>query len=700
MSGATLRRMGAITFAALTLLLVLMTFLPWAVWLGFAEANQPLIWPHITVGAFADYGTAVASWLRWTAPIVALAVIVTATVGPRVDAVIDRWLEAVMRRPGSIYAWTSAVVLAVGCVLLARFLFSFNPHLVDSIAQLFQARIFAGGSLTAPAPENIEFFGASHLIYQGERWFSQYPPGHPALLAVGLILGAPWLVNPLFAAGTALLLYAATRRLLGEGSARLAILLYLVSPFALFMSASYMNHVTTGFFLTLALYAAVRAVEGDGWRGWPFVVGIALGLAATIRPLDSVAWAVVLGIWILFRRGWKPAFAAGLTCVLALIPLLTYNALVMGHPLRFGYTLLWGPGHGLGFHPDPWGEPFTPIKSFAITALDFQRLNIALFQWPFPSLVFVFAALAVAALDPAFRKRSALLVALLLAAPAAYFFYWHRDNYLGPRFMYASLIPAILLTVVGIRGLDRHLGRWKGLARITLLIGLVFGLTVNVPETAGGIAGRLPGMKLHPEVDVERAGIGEAVVFVKVGWGNRLISRLWAWGVPASETERTFRVVDGCRLQLALDEADSLVTLGRDSADVLVRLRGRLEEWRDMDLRVVYERWPDPTIRYDTTLALPDRCDRQVRQDRTGFTLYGTHIWRNDPWLRRGTIYARYFEPERNRRLMARYPERDYYLYAPLSPEPGARPVLQRLIDRSPVVTPSPDAARGAEGSE
>ena len=53
------------------------------------------------------------------------------------------------------------------------------------------------------------------------------------------------------------------RRILAEGSAKLAVALYVLSPFVLFLSASYMNHVTTGFFLALALYAALRAVEGD-----------------------------------------------------------------------------------------------------------------------------------------------------------------------------------------------------------------------------------------------------------------------------------------------------------------------------------------------------------------------------------------------------------------------------------------------------
>jgi hypothetical protein len=69
------------------------------------------------------------------------------------------------------------------------------------------------------------------------------------------------------------------------------------------------------------------------------------------------------------------------------------------------------------------------------------------------------------------------------------------------------------------------------------------------------------------------------------------------------------------------------------------------------------------------------------QQDRSGFTLYGTLVWHNDPWLRRGLVFARYLEPERNRRLMSRYPGRDMYLYAPIYSERGAPVVLLRLGD-------------------
>ncbi len=666
------RSWGAFCVAGLSMALFIITFLPWSTWLGFTAAEEAL-----------GYSRTVRGWLLWTVAILAVSAALTFVWRDGLERYLERWRAKALGAPDRGYVLVCAVAVLAAAALLSGLLFARNPHNVDSIAQLFQARILLGGSLTAPAPQFPEFFGATHLVIRGGRWFSQYPPGHPALLALGLLAGLPWLINPLFAAGTLALVFAAARRLLGAGGARLSAALYLVSPFALFMSASYMNHVTTGFFLALALYAAVRTVGGARARSWPVVTGVALAAAATIRPLEAAAWAAVLGLWILLRGGWRPAVVVGATCLVGLVPLLLYNGSTTGHPLRFGYSLLWGAGHGLGFHTDPWGEPFTPIVSFANTALDFQRLNVLLYLWPFPSLIFVLVALVAPVRADGSRGAVALLGALLFAAPLAYFFYWHRDNFLGPRFLFASLVPAVILTAAGILALDRRLGRWRGALWLALLGGTALGLTVNFPQSAGLFAGRMLERKLHPEVEVQRAGLRDALVFVKVGWGSRLIPRLWAWGISASQTERAYRAVDGCRLQSALDRADSLLLAGVDSASARAALTSQLQTWRDMDLTVVRDVLPDQSVRVDTSAALPEHCYREVRKDEAGFTVYGTLIWRNDPWLTEGAVYARDFGPQRNSRLQALYPGRRSYLYAPLSGDPGAQPVLSPLAGPS-----------------
>lgn len=661
-----IRSVGAWPLLALSILLALLAFLPWANWLGVTRAAERIA-----------NRAAVLEWLLWLAAVLPIALIITAIWGRRLDERLEVWREKLTALPATGFALAAAMVVALATALLSWPLFRHSPHLVDTIAQLFQARIFSEGSLTAPVPEGFEFFNASHLVRHGGRWFAQYPPGHPALLSIGLLLGAPWLVNPILAAGTVLLVYATGRRLIGEARARIAAALYAISPFALFMGASFMNHVTTGFFLALALYSVTRALLEDEGR-WAILAGLALAAAASIRPLDAAAWAMALGAWIVYRRAWGSALKAVASGVLGVVPLLTYNALTTGAALRFGYTLLWGEGHGLGFHTDPWGDPFTPLLSFANTALDFYRLNAVLFGLPFPSLIFLIAGLALVSKRPQTREVTAVLAVLLLAAPLAYFFYWHRDNYLGPRFLYASLTPALLLSAIGIAALDELLGRWRTVLRVTLIAGVAYALAVKLPERAGTISGLEPELKQDPEVAAERLGVDEGLVFVKVGWGSRLIGRLWAWDISASETERAFRFVDGCRLQQALDEADSLVAVGVDSVGVRQGIRERLASWREMDLPVVKGLLPDAAVLADTTIALEARCALEAAFDATGYTLYGSLIWRQDPWLRRGIIYARDLGAERNRRLIAKYPHLEVFYYAPLSPDRGVEPVLRR----------------------
>ncbi len=673
------RKPQSIALLSAAIVIAAIAFLPWSVWLGEIRPEE-----------LAAYRAVVRTWLIWMPLALGLGALLAVFRGDRLDAVYERVGGGLVAVPARSFALVMGIAMVLVAALLSRVLFAHNPHLVDTIAQLFQARIFAAGALTAPAPVDIEFFAASQTVEHAGRWFSQYPPGHPALLAVGLVFGLPWLVNPLFAGGTVVMVYAAGRRLLGEGSGKLAAILYSLSPFALLMSASYMNHVTTGFFLASSLYSTARATDDDGYA-WPAAAGASLAFAMMIRPLEAAAWAVVLGSWILLRRAVRPALATAAVCFACLTPLFAYNATTTGHPLRFGYTLLWGSGHGLGFHTDPWGEPFTPLVSFANTALDFQRLNELLFGWPFPSLLLLLAAIVWAARDQKPRAPVALLLLLLLAAPLAYFFYWHRDNYLGPRFLFASLVPAVMLTAAGIAAVDRWSRRWRPAFRSVLVFAVVFGLAVTLPESAGIISGLEPEMKLHPETQAEDLGIDDGVVFVKVGWGSRLIGRLWGWQVPASEVERSYRDVDGCRLQQALDAADSLAAAGGDSTALRQGLRAQLSGWRRASLPVVSGALPDPSVRVDTTRELDASCRYEAGLDQPGFTLYETLVWRNDPWLEKGTIYARFLEPLRNRRLLARYPERAAYLYVPLTRERTAVPRLLELKFSEPAEVDSVD---------
>src|SRR4051812_8822935 len=104
-----------------------------------------------------------------------------------------------MRNPSAqILALCVAVFALAGAV--AWGVFEAMPHLEDEHANLFQARVFAAGRITADVPRHPNSFFTPFVINsaQGKR-FGKYPPGYPLLLALGAALRQPWLVNALAA---------------------------------------------------------------------------------------------------------------------------------------------------------------------------------------------------------------------------------------------------------------------------------------------------------------------------------------------------------------------------------------------------------------------------------------------------------------------------------------------------------------------
>jgi hypothetical protein len=328
--------------------------------------------------------------------------------------------------------------------------FEHMPHVQDSISQVFHAKIFAQGHLTAPPPPEPEFFQFLQMIMK-ERWYSQYPPGHVLLLTPAMLLGLPWVVNPLLGSLSILLLYLLGKELYTEQTGRLAALLGLASPFLLFMSSEFMNHATALCFFLLFLLFVARAIRSGRMRHG-LIAGAALGWVILTRPYSGAALALPLllyGLVVLVRRGpsvWDAALGFAISLVLFLGILFGFNALTNGDPLVFGFQALWGEQVNPGFGALNAGEAHTPMKGITQTISTLNGLNKYLFEWPLPSLLF-------AAILFASSRRllwDHLLLASAFSALAAYFFYWFHDWCFGPRFLYEAAGPLILLTARGI----------------------------------------------------------------------------------------------------------------------------------------------------------------------------------------------------------------------------------------------------------
>ena len=144
-----------------------------------------------------------------------------------------------------------------------------------------------------------------------------------------------------------------------------------------------MNHTLVVFLTTLALAELPAWVGGTARRRATasIVIGLALGLAIAVRPLDGAIAAVTLGCFMVFAALKRAQVAMLLVVVAAgalpVAGLLVTNLLTTGRPLLFGYEVLWGANHSLGFHNDPSGNPHTPARALALATVYFMHLRRA-----------------------------------------------------------------------------------------------------------------------------------------------------------------------------------------------------------------------------------------------------------------------------------------------------------------------------------
>ena len=407
----------------------------------------------------------------------------------------------------------------------------------------------------------------------------------------------------------------------------------------LFMSGSQMNHVPTLLGVCAALLALERAtVSSASLRRRSlsaFGCGLALGFAATVRPVDAAAFALPIAAWLAWRalrdrRELAPLIASGIGVAIPVAWMLWFNARTTGAPLLFGYEALWGKGHELGFHAAPWGVAHTPARGLELVSLYFLRLQTYLFETPVPSLV---AATVALLLVPRLRRIDGVLLAGSAMLVALYFAYWHDGYYLGPRF-YVCLLPALALWSA--RVFPEWRARWgRGtsyrIAISTALVSVLVALVLMTPWRAREYRGGLRTMRWDVEAAARRAGVRDAVVFVRESWGAQLMVRLWARGLSHAEAQALYHFVDACALERGLDSLER--TGGRDSVARAVMLPLLADS-----ARVVRSPFSvDSTERFLPGAPYGPRCMRRVQEDRAGFTVYLPFLVANGE----NVVYAR-----------------------------------------------------------
>lgn len=526
-----------------------------------------------------------------------------------------RWVDAGWRADLAI-----AVVATAWYALIAHVVFSADPLHIDEIAQVWQARVLASGRLWVPSPAEPEFTAIMHIADLDGRRFAQFPVGGPLMLMLGTLVGAEWLVGPVFA-GLAVLCWAQLLRgLVPAGVGLAAVMLLVVTPFWMFLAGSMMNHVTVTTWLLLAAVAMARATRyATAHPRWALLAGVALGVAATIRPMDAVAFALPTAAWLAWRarggRGHVGALiASGVGIAGPLAFLLHVNAQQTGDPLLFGYVALWGQSHELGFHAVPWGPPHTPLRGLELVNLYLLRLQTYLFEAPGPGLLFATGTLLLGRGWSAIERWAVASSVLLLVA---YWAYWHDGFYLGPRFL-LPLGPWLVLWTARLPGAlaDARLGApARHAILVTGVAALVVGSVLLVPIRWQQHRNGMVNVREDVAAALAEAGAREGTVLVRESWGSQLIARLWGRGVGRTEAEQIYRTTDGCALHTAL------VASERDGTDAAALVRALAPARRDSSRLSSLRGMPDTTVRVGALATWTPECRALALEDTLGFAV-------------------------------------------------------------------------------
>ncbi|MCA9964487.1 MAG: glycosyltransferase family 39 protein [Anaerolineales bacterium] len=426
----------------------------------------------------------------------------------------------VVRRPLSIVPFPLKMVPLIWlafalALLIASRVLERVPHVQDSVTYLFQAQTLARGSLTAPAPPLPDFFTQEFLLVRQGKWFGKYPPGFPLLLAVGVRLGVPWVVNPLLAVLSLSLLFQLGRRLYGREVGVITAVLALASPFFVIMTGTYMAHVAELFWVLLFMVAWLAGQKrrlGLARRvAFWSLAGVALGMALLTRQFAAMAVGVPFALLTLLqnilRKGAKTQRPKAFFCAfaplrelqvgqLAVVGLLTgvavglllgYQWRVTGNPWLDPRLLFWpydrvGFGEGVGESSNvilfdnrgavlalTWVmDPTQPPRGHTLA----RGLYNVKQNWLALAAMFLVVpgGLALVWLGVLGRRPvwgTWVLGGTAVSGITAYIFYWHPGIMYGPRYFYA-ILPALLL-LAG-QGLKTAVGQRQVVA---LLLGLL-----------------------------------------------------------------------------------------------------------------------------------------------------------------------------------------------------------------------------------
>jgi len=381
------------------------------------------------------------------------------------------------------------------------------PGIHDEYSYLLLADTLVHGRLANPTHPMWISFESFHINWH-PVYASKYPPGQGAVLALGQMLGNPWIGVLLSAAAMcAAILWMLQAWLPARWALLGAALVLLKFAVASYWMNSYWGGAVAATGGALVLGALPRIVRSVRTRH-ALLLGLGMALLANTRPFEGFLFCLPAGVWLLCwlaGRSKSPAsprvrilrvfvpLAAVLTLTISFIAY--YNYRLTGNPLLFPHVLnsrtyrttglfLWEqPKPLLTYHNEQfdafyndwehedYNNTWQDIKRVSLEKVD--RGGSSYFWWGalllLPGLPFVFRD----------RKMRLPLVTLFLGIAAFFSLIWSFPHYAAPTtsVLYLVIVQAIrhLRTI---RPARRPLGATLSWA-IVILLAVDIGISVE-----------------------------------------------------------------------------------------------------------------------------------------------------------------------------------------------------------------------------
>ena len=270
-------------------------------------------------------------------------------IGDPIFARAERWGAQLSNRRS-----LAVLAVAVAAILLRLSLAPFGPlvpvpHVHDEMSYLLAADTFAHGRLANPPHPMWLFFDTIH-VNQHPTYMSKYPPAQGAVLALGQILGQPWIGVLL---SVAAMCAAMVWMLQGWMPARWALLggVLMIAGFAAgnYWVDSYWGGAVAAVGGALVFGALPRIFRHQRVPD-AVLFGAGAAILANSRPFEGLFFFLPVGValflWLVGRRSPSlritiPRVVAPIALVLILTGIFIgyYNWRLTGHPLLFPYIL-------------------------------------------------------------------------------------------------------------------------------------------------------------------------------------------------------------------------------------------------------------------------------------------------------------------------------------------------------------------------